>query len=332
MLAVTDEFGALAARASMRRLAESTARFRGADGLPEEKPLYRKFWTTAEDRKLADLVQDKPNVRWAMVAGEFENRSAKQCRERWHNCVSPEINKSDWQSHEDQLIFTCYVKYGKKWSKMSKMLKGRPDSAVKNRFITLCKRAHFRKRLQNAERAGEQPPSPPATEHGERCKPMRESDVAQECGLIIDEINAHETGQDSANFLLEEFEKQLDSEHRLPTSLLDDMLHREGRKRLNFEANPALMFTESGPAEAARSAAQPAECWAPAPPSALRVHVKRAIPEVPTHKKMCVSLDSVFQKRRCSVFALVNSALANASADHAVFVRPSVVTADLDLC
>lgn len=47
---------------------------------------------------------------------KLEGRSGKQCRERWHNHLDPEINKSSWSQTEEEVIFTAHRQLGNKWA------------------------------------------------------------------------------------------------------------------------------------------------------------------------------------------------------------------------
>jgi hypothetical protein len=74
------------------------------------------------------------------------DRTAKQCRERWFNHLSPEVTKCPWTPEEDQILFQEYVKQGAKWAEIAKVLPGRSDNAVKNRW-----HASISKRVQAGE-------------------------------------------------------------------------------------------------------------------------------------------------------------------------------------
>ena len=79
-----------------------------------------------------------------MISKLINNRTGKQCRERWLNHLSPNINKSVWSLEEEMLLLMMHNKLGNKWSELSKYLKGRTDSNIKNKWnLIKRKRINF---------------------------------------------------------------------------------------------------------------------------------------------------------------------------------------------
>ncbi len=80
------------------------------------------------------------NLKWSMVAKVVPGRSGKQCRERYLNHLTPNIKLKNWSPVEDAVIFRLYHTDGSKWSMMSKLIRGRTDNGIKNRYHHLKRR------------------------------------------------------------------------------------------------------------------------------------------------------------------------------------------------
>mmetsp|Transcript_15642 Transcript_15642/g.46925 ORF Transcript_15642/g.46925 Transcript_15642/m.46925 type:complete len:431 (-) Transcript_15642:79-1371(-) len=96
----------------------------------------KRAWTPAEDDQLRSVVMAGP-VKWSAVAELIGTRNAKQCRERWHYQLNPDIKKGRWTAEEDALI--AALPHGE-WARVARALPGRTDMAIKNRYHTLTKR------------------------------------------------------------------------------------------------------------------------------------------------------------------------------------------------
>jgi hypothetical protein len=73
---------------------------------------------------------------WHFVASSLENRTPKQCRERWHNHLDPSIAKGRWSAAEDQILAEKHAILGNKWADIARFLPGRTDTLVRNRWNT----------------------------------------------------------------------------------------------------------------------------------------------------------------------------------------------------
>uniref|UniRef100_A0A0D9X1Q2 Uncharacterized protein n=1 Tax=Leersia perrieri TaxID=77586 RepID=A0A0D9X1Q2_9ORYZ len=77
---------------------------------------------------------------WTIIAAQFKDKTARQCRRRWYNYLNSECKKGGWSREEDLLLCEAQKVLGNKWTEIAKVVSGRTDNAVKNRFSTLCKR------------------------------------------------------------------------------------------------------------------------------------------------------------------------------------------------
>ena len=65
----------------------------------------RRPWTQAEDEQVIRIVSITDGKRWAEADLLPPGRTAKQCRERYHNHLDPRMNRKEpWSEQEDRIL------------------------------------------------------------------------------------------------------------------------------------------------------------------------------------------------------------------------------------
>ncbi|KAK4448187.1 myb-like DNA-binding domain-containing protein [Podospora aff. communis PSN243] len=89
-------------------------------------------WSQAEDQRLIHLIESQGPLNWVRISQLLGSRTPKQCRERFHQNLKPNLNHDPITTEEGVIIERMVQDIGKRWAEIARHLHGRSDNAVKN--------------------------------------------------------------------------------------------------------------------------------------------------------------------------------------------------------
>ncbi|XP_024995021.1 transcription factor MYB124-like isoform X2 [Cynara cardunculus var. scolymus] len=126
----------------------------GGDDL-KQKERHLVSWSKEEDDILRKQIGIHGTNNWAIIASKFEKKTTRQCRRRWFTYLNSDFKKGGWTPEEDIILCEAQKIFGNRWTEIAKVVSGRTDNAVKNRFSILCKRKAKHEASSNENNAAE---------------------------------------------------------------------------------------------------------------------------------------------------------------------------------
>ncbi|KAF8117556.1 hypothetical protein N665_0009s0078 [Sinapis alba] len=119
---------------------EETTKNKKKNDDSKKKERHIVTWSQEEDDILRKQISLHGTDNWAIIASNFTDKSTRQCRRRWYTYLNSDFKRGGWSPEEDTLLCEAQRVFGNRWTEIAKVVSGRTDNAVKNRFTTLCKK------------------------------------------------------------------------------------------------------------------------------------------------------------------------------------------------
>jgi myb proto-oncogene protein len=101
---------------------------------PKSLAFKKKNPKPLSSKKKKRLVAIHGEGHWSALAALFPGRVGKQCRERWHNQLRPDIKKTAWSQREEAALVRAHARCGNRWVELARALPGRAENNVKNHW------------------------------------------------------------------------------------------------------------------------------------------------------------------------------------------------------
>jgi hypothetical protein len=98
-------------------------------------------WPKEEDDILMQSIEKHGPSNWNSLACALPGRTGKQCRERWISKLSPNFTADPWTPGEDKMLIALQQERGNQWAKFRSFLPGRSTISIKNRWVSIKRKA-----------------------------------------------------------------------------------------------------------------------------------------------------------------------------------------------
>eukprot|EP00055_Hartaetosiga_balthica_P013737 m.71709 g.71709 ORF g.71709 m.71709 type:complete len:702 (+) comp8361_c1_seq3:176-2281(+) len=104
--------------------------------------MQKKKWTEEEDEQLTRSVYFHGDKHWLAISRDMDGRDPSQCMNRWNKTLNPAIRRAKWNAEEDRQLSAAVKKYGKQWTKVQRLVKGRTDMQCRERYCNVLEQRY----------------------------------------------------------------------------------------------------------------------------------------------------------------------------------------------
>ena len=100
-------------------------------------------FTPEEDKIILELAKPDVDNDWDEISNHLENKTSRQCKDRWNNYLSPNLSLDEWSIDEDEYLLEKYAEYGPKWKVLLSFFQNRSINNIRNRCMKLLRRHKY---------------------------------------------------------------------------------------------------------------------------------------------------------------------------------------------
>ena len=112
--------------------------------------LRNAVWTNVEDEILKVAVMKYGLNQWSRISSLLIRKTAKQCKARWNEWLSPTVNKTVWSQQEDAELQRLVRMLPSQWKTVAQMM-GRTAAQCVERYEKLLEERANRKTRQTVQ-------------------------------------------------------------------------------------------------------------------------------------------------------------------------------------